>query len=66
MPLKPFILNVTERVAHRRAGLTERCNTDAIAKRRNAESVPAGYRECEHCKADESPYSESMAFGGEA
>lgn len=49
MALKPYILNVTERVAHRRIGLTESCNTDDIVKRRNAQFVPRGYRRCAHC-----------------
>lgn len=62
---KPFILNLTEKVSHRRAGLTESCNTDAILKRRNSAIVPPNFRECEHCSPSESPYSESMAFRSE-
>lgn len=49
-----YILNVNERVAHRRAGLTESCNTDDIVRRRNSDQIPKGYRECEHCRGGNS------------
>lgn len=61
---KPYILNMDAKVAHRRAALTESCNTDQIVRRRNATLVPSKYRRCEHCHASytaESPYSESNA-----
>lgn len=44
-----YILNVVARVAHRRVGLTEECNTDQIVKRRDSHTVPKTYRLCEHC-----------------
>ena len=45
---KPFILNVDAKVAHRRP-THEECNADQIVHKRNADKVPSGYRECEHC-----------------
>ncbi len=47
-----YILNLIERVAHDRAGLSEACNTDDIVKKRMSSSVPKTYRRCEHCMRD--------------
>lgn len=45
---KPFILNLDAKVAHRRP-TREECNVDQVRRKRNADNVPAGYRQCEHC-----------------
>jgi hypothetical protein len=46
-----YILNTRTKIAHRRFGLTEPCNTDDIAprNRRYKDRVPAGYRRCKRC-----------------
>lgn len=53
--VKPYILNVDAKVAHRRAGLSEACNTDQILRRRNALVVPSNYKRCEHCFTEPQP-----------
>lgn len=45
-----YLLNVTEKVAHKRP-TREQCNADQIVKKRNSDRVPKGYRACEHCAA---------------
>lgn len=44
-----FILNNAEQVAHLTVGMTEKCNTDAIEDRSEADDLPEGFRICEHC-----------------
>jgi hypothetical protein len=48
-----FILNETEKVAHRKAGLTEKCNTDDIAVKALSPFIPEGYRPCQHCHPEQ-------------
>lgn len=51
---KPYLLNVADKVAHKRP-THEECNADQIVRKRNADTVPPGYRRCEHCNKEESP-----------
>lgn len=45
---KPFVLNMTSHVAHRRP-TREQCNVDQAARVRYASLIPQSYRRCIHC-----------------
>jgi len=52
---KRYIINKTECVGHDRTHLTEKCNTDDILNRDEADEtewlklLAEGYRGCQHC-----------------
>ena len=52
-----FILNAGTMVVHDAEHLKEECNTDDIAQKEFsddlAESLNAGYKECDHCLPEE-------------
>jgi hypothetical protein len=51
--MKPYILNKTwfglRVVVHRRAGLSERCNTDDIKRRGEADGLDPRWHKCRWC-----------------
>lgn len=48
-----YILNMSDKTAHNRYGLTENCNTDQIKVKNRSVSIPDGYKLCQWCNKNE-------------
>jgi len=64
--VKRYIVNRGDRVGHDRYRLTERCNTDDIVDRGEADEaewldlVSEGFKECQHCCRPTDPEREAV------